>query len=105
MNGFVDGVAYVAGKDSISYALNLRTGAKIWEYRIRDDAGPDGHTRSTAALVGRTLFMGNGPSVELYAIDAITGAKVWSSTAAHPTDVLSSPAVTGRERRSGALRR
>ena len=95
VNGFSDGVAYVAGKDSIAYALNLRTGAKIWEYRIRDDAGPDGHTRSTAALVGRTLFMGNGPNVELYAIDAITGTKVWSSTAAHPTDVLSSPAVSG----------
>jgi outer membrane protein assembly factor BamB len=95
VNGFVDGVAYVAGKDSIAYALNLRTGAKIWQYRIRDDAGPDGHTRSTAALVGRTLFMGNGPNVELYAIDAITGAKVWSSSAADPTDVLSSPAVTG----------
>ena len=82
VNGFADGVVYVAGKDSIMYALNLRTGAEIWEYPIRNEA--PGATRSTAALVGRTLYVGNGSPVQLYAIDAVTGTKVWSSTAAGP---------------------
>ena len=38
VNGFADGVVYVAGKDRIVYALNLRTGAEIWEFSIRDDS-------------------------------------------------------------------
>jgi outer membrane protein assembly factor BamB len=94
VNGFADGVVYVAGKDSILYALNLRTGSKIWEYRIRNEA--PGATRSTASLVGRTLYVGNGAPVQLYAVDAITGTKVWSSTAAGSGNgILTSPAVSG----------
>jgi outer membrane protein assembly factor BamB len=93
-NGFADGVVYVAGKDSILYALNLRTGAEIWEYSIR--AVAPGATRSTAALVGRTLYVGNGAPVQLFAIDAVTGTKLWSSSAAGSANgILTSPAITG----------
>ncbi len=95
-NGFTDGVAYVSGKNRIVYALNLRTGAKIWEFRIRDQAwGGGGATRSTAALVGNRLVVGYGTGV--LALNATTGAEVWhSQTAGFSTaEVISSPAVTG----------
>jgi outer membrane protein assembly factor BamB len=95
-NGFADGVAYVAGKDRIVYALNLRTGAKLWEFRIRDDApNAPGATRSTAALVGNRIYVGYGEGV--YSLNATTGAKVWRSADVGPAtaEVISSPAITG----------
>lgn len=92
VNGFADGVAYIAGKNRIVYALNLRTGEEIWRFSIRDDVPKVyGATRSTAALVGDRLYIGYGAGV--YALDARTGAKVWRS--AGGTEVISSPAVTG----------
>jgi outer membrane protein assembly factor BamB len=91
-NGFADGVVYVPGKNRIVYALNLLTGTKIWEFRIRDDALPNGGaTRSTPALVGDRLYVGYGSGV--YALNAKTGAKIWKSTDAG--EVIPSPAVTG----------
>jgi outer membrane protein assembly factor BamB len=96
MNGFADGVAYVSGKNRIVYALNLRTGAKIWEFRIRDQAwGAGGATRSTAALTGNRLIVGYGSGV--LALNATTGAEIWhSQTAGFSTaEVISSPALTG----------
>jgi|GEM_PF-2271220 len=92
VNGFADGVAYVAGKNRIVYALNLRTGAKIWEFRIRNDTAPNGGaTRSTAGLSGNRLFIGYGSG--LYALNATTGAKLWKSTDA--AEIVASPAIAG----------
>ena len=96
VNGFADGVAYVAGKNRIVYALNLRTGVRLWEFRIRDDApAAAGATRSTAALVGNRLFVGYGEGV--YSLNATTGAKVWRSADAGPAteEVIASPAISG----------
>lgn len=96
VNGFVDGVAYISGKNKIVYALNLRTGAKLWEYRIRDQSwGTAGATRSTAALVGNRLLVGYGAG--LLALEATTGSRVWHSQEQgfSTSEVLSSPAVTG----------
>jgi outer membrane protein assembly factor BamB len=96
VNGFADGVAYVAGKNRIVYALNLRTGAKLWEFSIRDDApNAGGSTRSTAALVGNRLYVGYGEGV--YSLNATTGAKVWRSADVGPptAEVISSPAISG----------
>jgi outer membrane protein assembly factor BamB len=91
VNGFADGVAYVAGKSRILYALNLRTGAPIWSFDFAADH-PDvlDPARSTAALVGRTLVVGSGAGV--YALDAVTGAKLWH---AGTVEVVSSPAIVG----------
>jgi len=36
-DGFADGVVYVSGKENATYALNLRTGAKIWRFDIAAD--------------------------------------------------------------------
>ena len=93
-NGFADGVAYVIPKTGILYALNLTTGAKLWEFSIRADAPvSNGPTRSTPALVDDRLYLGYGSGV--YGINAVTGAKVWRTQSDTAAEVTSSPAVTG----------
>jgi outer membrane protein assembly factor BamB len=96
VNGFVDGVVYVAGKDKILYALNLRTGAKIWQFSIRADSSTvGGATRSTAAYYNGAIYIGYGAGV--YSINAVTGLKNWKSQDFGLTtqEVISSPAITG----------
>jgi outer membrane protein assembly factor BamB len=91
VNGFADGVVYVAGKNKIMYALNLRTGAQIWAFNVKNDS-PEAtkSTRSTAALLGRTLYFGYGGGV--YSLDAVTGTRNWKTTTG---EVVSSPAIGG----------
>ena len=97
VNGFANGVAYVAGKNRIVYAINLKTGNRIWQFSIRDDSpSAGGATRSTASLLGNKLYIGYGAGV--YALNATTGAKVWKteqSAGIETMEVISSPAVTG----------
>jgi outer membrane protein assembly factor BamB len=96
VNGFADGVVYVSGKDRVVYALNLRTGAKLWEFSIRADSpSVGGATRSTAALLSKRLYVGYGAGV--YALNAVTGQKVWKTEDFGVTtqEVISSPAITG----------
>lgn len=95
VNGFARGVAYVAAKNRIMYALDLQTGAEIWEYQMRADMFSANPSRSTASLLGRTLFFGDGTGV--YAVDAITGQRVWKTTTTAPSivEVTASPAVSG----------
>jgi outer membrane protein assembly factor BamB len=101
VNGFANGVAYVAGKNRIVYAINLKTGNLIWQFSIRDDSpGAGGATRSTASLLGNKLFIGYGAGV--YALNATTGAKIWKteqSAGISTMEVISSPAVTGPAKR------
>jgi len=96
VNGFADGVVYVSGKDRIAYALDLTTGGMIWQFRMRDDS-PTGHSggRSTAALVGERLYLGD--ALGMYALNALTGAKLWKSQDVGPAtqEILSAPAVSG----------
>lgn len=95
VNGLAGGAVYVTGKDRITYALDLTTGAKRWEFRIVDDSPGPGETRSTAALLGRRLFLGYGSGV--YSLDAVTGARLWKTPlgATPDQEVVSSPAVAG----------
>ena len=94
VNGFADGVAYVIPKTGILYALDLTTGAKLWEYSIRADAPvSNGPTRSTPSLVGDRLYLGYGSGV--YGIDAVSGTKAWRTETDSAAEVISSPAVTG----------
>jgi hypothetical protein len=96
VNGLPDGAVYVGGKDNVFYALNLRTGAVLWQFSVRADAPlAGGALRSTAALSGRTLYVGYGAGV--YALDAVTGARIWSTqdTGLTTAEVISSPALSG----------
>ena len=54
MNGFADGVAYAHSKLGYAYALDLTTGALIWQYNFGSPS------ISTAALSGTSLVLGDG---------------------------------------------
>lgn len=94
-NGFADGAAFIASKNGIVYALNLETGAKLWEFRVRDQFFDAGAPRSSAALIDGVLYLGYGSGI--YALDAQTGLPVWNSAeVGGPTsEIIASPAITG----------
>ena len=54
VNGFADGVAYAHTKYGDAYALDLTTGALIWQYNFGSPS------ISTAALSGTNLVLGDG---------------------------------------------
>ncbi|MDQ2865999.1 MAG: PQQ-binding-like beta-propeller repeat protein [Candidatus Eremiobacteraeota bacterium] len=89
-NGFSDGVAYVNNKYGDQYALDLTTGAKIWE----TDIYPNGGTRtvrSGAALDENMLVIGKKAGV--VALNATTGAILWQHS--DRLEVVSTPAIAG----------
>jgi outer membrane protein assembly factor BamB len=96
VNGFADGVAYTDGKDGIFYALDLTTGALLWQYNFGGN-GPGVPPVNTDALTapalsGTTLVFGATGSE--WALNAVTGALVWQY--ADPgDDINSSAAIVG----------
>jgi outer membrane protein assembly factor BamB len=82
-----NGVVYVgSASDYNLYALNARTGAKLWSFRTGDNVG------STPAIADGIVYFGSFDK-NVYALNARTGAKLWSyATGAF---VNSSPAVVG----------
>ena len=79
VNGFADGVAYVEGKDGILYALDLTTGALVWQFNFGGN-GPGQPTHNTNALAtvaraGNLLVFGD--STAIYGVDATTGLQKW----------------------------
>ena len=54
-NGFADGVVYIDGKDQVEYALDLSTGASLWQFNLKKNAGSGAKAICTAALVGTNL--------------------------------------------------
>jgi outer membrane protein assembly factor BamB len=90
VNGFVDGVVYETGKDGVTYALNLVTGAQIWSFKL-----PGNHpAQSDADLIGNTIYEGYGATHGgVVALNATTGTLVWNNTTV-PANI-SSPAVSG----------
>jgi outer membrane protein assembly factor BamB len=89
VNGFADGVLYVNNKYGIEYALDLTTGAKIWQYAITPASS--GYTISSTALDGNQIVYGYAKGV--ISLNATTGAKLWNYGT--PAEVASSPAIVG----------
>jgi outer membrane protein assembly factor BamB len=94
-NGFAGGVAYVPSKYGIMYALDLTTGAVLWQTNYGQVSGTTGQEtgRSTAALDGTNLVFGYAQG--LFDLDADTGAVVWQYRDPSATEALSSPAIAG----------
>jgi outer membrane protein assembly factor BamB len=76
-NGFADGVVYIDGKDKIEYAIDLLTGAQIWQFNLGTDAAKSTNSVSTAALVGNDLVVAYSKYV--YELNATTGVRIWRS--------------------------
>jgi outer membrane protein assembly factor BamB len=72
INGFAGGVAYITGKDKITYAFDLTTGTLIWKHALVKGTAGD---VSGTALEGNTVYLGSDTGI--YALNATTGAAVW----------------------------
>jgi outer membrane protein assembly factor BamB len=97
---YTDGVVFDTGKDANTYALDLRTGAQIWDFAIKPNIGSGNPSQSGAALVGGYIYLGYGAGV--FSLNAATGAlnPNWTAgahvgTTAATAGVVSSPAVSG----------
>jgi outer membrane protein assembly factor BamB len=86
-NGFADGVAYAHSKYGDAYALDLTTGALIWQY---DFGSP---SISTAALSGTNLVFGDGGGA--IDLNAVTGALIWQSSGNSSVLTDGAPAIVG----------
>lgn len=96
VNGFADGMAYVDGKDGIFYAIDLTTGALVWQYNFAGNGPGDPAVNSDAltapALSGTTVVF--GATGGEWALNAVTGALLWKFADAGD-DINSSAAIIG----------
>jgi len=89
---------YIGSCDGHVYDLNAATGTQIWNYSTSypPNGSPTGTTtnsvESSPAVVGNVVYVGND-GYYVYALDATTGAKIWSY--ATQGSVISSPAFSG----------
>lgn len=83
----VNNVVYFGSWDGREYAVDARTGKKIWEY----DCGQS--SRSAAAYENGTLYFGDIAGF-LHAVDAKTGAAKWKKRIdSHPATVATSSPI------------
>jgi outer membrane protein assembly factor BamB len=64
--------AFLVSEDHGVYALNIKTGAQLWQYSMDDFA------QFAPLLAGRLLIVANRAG-QLIALDAATGARVWQA--------------------------
>ncbi|HET7109017.1 MAG TPA: PQQ-dependent dehydrogenase, methanol/ethanol family [Candidatus Acidoferrum sp.] len=80
----VDGIMYVTGPENIAFALDARTGRRLWSYKR---ALPEkiraccGHTNRGFAILGSRLFLAT-LDAHVVALDAATGNVLWDVQAA-----------------------
>ena len=93
-NGFADGVAYVPSKNGRLYAIDLTTGAEIWEYAFESFPPVGNGARDTAALDGDNVVFGT--TVGTFDVNAVTGKEIWEQPfPTKPNEVLGAPAIAG----------
>ena len=94
VNGFADGVVYFASKAGYMYALDLATGAQIWDYDFGAQTGlsPTGAV-DTAALDGNTLVFGDNGGI--WSVNAVTGGANWYHGNGTGGVVDGAPAIVG----------
>jgi alcohol dehydrogenase (cytochrome c) len=81
----VDGIMYVSAQDNTAYALDARTGRRLWSYKrtlpekIRACCG---HTNRGFAILGTRLFLAT-LDAHVIALDSATGNVLWDVEAAN----------------------
>lgn len=80
-----NGVVYAGSYDGNLYALDAKTGEKLWSY----PAG--GFVISSPAVANGVVYIASDVAI-LYALDARTGAKLWDETSLG-IGAFASPAV------------
>jgi outer membrane protein assembly factor BamB len=103
----VNGMVYIGSQDGNVYALNASKGAKIWNYTSAGQSNKaavesgfgSGAFESSPAVVNGMVYIGSDDG-NVYALNALTGAKIWNyTTSIQPlftwgNQVTSSPAVS-----------
>jgi alcohol dehydrogenase (cytochrome c) len=85
----VDGVMYVSAPNEV-HAIDARSGRQIWQWR-REPGINRGPNRGVAVL-GNLVYVGT-PDAYLVALDARTGAEVWTAEVASSEEGYYSPAA------------
>ena len=70
-------LAYVPGGDGRLYAFHTSDGSPAWNAPV-DDPDTEGPITGTPALRDGRLFFGTG--CDLYAVDSLTGSRLWRAT-------------------------
>ena len=86
-------MGYVTSKDGNIYALDLDTGAQVWEYNYDDGPQLGEGSRSTAALVGNQVVFGT--AIGTFDVNATTGALNWHYTLPTNDENLGAVAIMG----------
>jgi outer membrane protein assembly factor BamB len=103
------GLVFIGARTGIFYALNEATGAVVWQRAftpiVGTTCGPQGFTATATVapdpVTGTPTVYVASPDGYLYAMDAATGATVWSSVVAIPSKTTNdyynwaSPTVSG----------
>lgn len=101
----VNGIVYIGSWDNNVYALNASTGAKIWNFTSASpgsaavENGLTGAFESSPAVANGIVYIGSDDG-NVYALNALTGVKIWNyTTSKQPlysfgNQVTSSPAVS-----------
>jgi outer membrane protein assembly factor BamB len=74
-----DNLVYFGSSDSNIYALDIKTGEKIWNYKT------GGSIHSTPAISNNSIVVGSWDS-NVYCLDATTGTEKWSYATGKDTD-------------------
>ena len=76
----VDGVVYFPDWGGNVWALDAKTGARIWQHKLSDYGLPAGTiSRTSPAVQDNTVYIGTGKGAYLLAIDAKTGDRRWKT--------------------------
>jgi polyvinyl alcohol dehydrogenase (cytochrome) len=76
----VDGAVYFPDWGGFMYKLDAETGAQIWSHRINEyDGIPGAVARTSPAVVGNTVYIGDQNGAHLIALDAATGGARWTT--------------------------
>lgn len=67
-----------------AYALDAKTGKKVWDVELEDGMLPQRNEAAIPLLVNGMLYMGSSLSPTMHAIDAKTGAVKWRITTHGP---------------------
>ena len=90
-------MAYVPSKDSKLYAIDLTTGAEIWEYDYESFPPVGNGARDTAALDGDNVVFGT--TVGTFDVNAVTGKEIWEQPfPTKPNEVLGAAGHRGTTR-------
>jgi outer membrane protein assembly factor BamB len=96
----VNGVIYIGSGDSNIYALNASTGVKLWKYTslgpsqsVIERGFDSGAFASSPAVTNGIVYIGSDDG-NLYALDALTGVKIWNYTTSFQITYMTGNQVT-----------